>query len=559
MAIADDIDFDLTNMIMKRKAAAGTTVYTANAVYSYCQDTFDELDHMSYDPPMEAATPTSYSMINGWYIQEELTKYIDGGAIQTVGYTDEIRTLICGSPSWVNFITTDVGTLLTGAVTTDTGTVLDYDNTNYKVWIRMIDSGDTFDNPAENYSCTGTGAGLSTAISTTGEHVFANPYTLGTLEGTPDIYIFQDNVKITSWWAAGHFDVLIKVMESDVDIDSKAITVFCRTWTDLFDNFYIVLTTAGQNAVPVNTKNDAGNQTAVGTIEDYTDGTLATVAISFNFTSPFQYDIGDGNGDQDYNVQIDCNGQLLSIVYEVMKWWTRDGSTTQLEQDTDSNFIDGEEYRYAKNTYSEEKASPLGTRPGSKLFGARGVYFTNLHANDVQAFQLIDAGGTTRDPPNYQSFLLEGLTSGWRCAIFLAVAGKPDKDQYNIKATQADVGYIDIDETIPVDTPTSGTIIVRDSITGTEYVYAYTSYSGDRFTISGTTGVSFQTADTVFVPYIYEEASGANVSESVVYVSDRAIVVKVRLAGKKPYITTGTFGSTGYSLLVNLNDDPQYA
>lgn len=558
MAIADDIDFNLTYKIMKRASGAGATVYSANAVYSYCQDTFDELTHMSYEVPMEAATPTSYSMINGWYIQEELTQYIDGGAIQTDGYTDEVRTLICGSPSWVSFASTDIGLTLTGGTTTDTGYVLDYDNTHYKIWVRMVDSGDTFDDPAETYSCGGTGSALSTAISTTGETIFANPYTLGTLEGTPDIYVFQDNVKITSWWAAGHFDILIKVTESGVDIDSKSITAFCRTWTDLFDNFYIVLTTAGQNAVPINTADDASNTDTEANIEDYTDGTTASVAISFNFTSPFQYDVGDGAGDQDYNVQIDCDGQLLSKVYEVMKWWTRDGSTTQLEQDTDSNFIDGEEYRYAKNSYAEVKTSPLGTKPGAKLFGARAVYFINLHANDVQAFQLIDADGNIRIPPNYQSFALSGLASGDRCTIWLASAGEVDKNQYNIKATQADVAYIDIDQTIPNDTPSAGTVIVRDSITGTEYIYTYTSWTGDRFTISGTTGVSFQTADTVFVPYIYEQSTGASVSESVVYVSDRDILVKVRVAGYKPFVTTGTFESTGYSLLVNLADDPQY-
>jgi len=560
MAIADDIIFDLTNKIMKRDGGAGATVYSANAVYSYCQDTFDELDHMSYVPPMEAATPTSYTMINGWYIQEELTHFIDGGAIQTNGYTDEIRTLICSVTSWVNFITTDVGLLLTGDGTSDTGYILDYDNNAYKIWVRMVDSGDTFDDADEGYTSSGTGVGQSVAISTTGEHVFANPYSLGTLEGTPDIYVFQDSEKISSWWAAGHFDILIKVTESDVDIDSKAITVFCRIFSDEYTNFYIVLTTAGQNAVPLETADDPSNQTAEATIEDYQDGDTANVDISFNFSAPFQYDIGDGNGDQDYNVQIDCDGVLLSIVYEVCKYWTQDGATGKtFKTNTDGSDLDGEEYRYADDSYPEVKKYPLGSYVGGKFYGARGVYFINLHGNDAQAFQLIDAGGTTRDPPNYQSFILSGLASGDRCTIFKANAGLVDKTQYNIKAVQGDVAYVDIDESIPNDTPTAGTVIVKDSITGTEYPFTYTSWSGDRFTITGTTGESFQTADTVFVPYIYEQSAGASVSEAVVYVSDRDLIIDVRVAGFKPYTTLGTFDSGGYSLLVNLADDPQYA
>ncbi len=559
MAIVDDIEFDLTNLIMKRKSGGSATVYSANAVYSHAQDVFDELSHFSYDEPCTAQTPTSYTMVYGWYIQEELTQYIDGGAIQTSGYLDETRTLICDTSGWTNFVSGDIGNTVTGSVTGDTGTILDYDNTAHKVWVRMDAAGDLFDNATENYTQSGTGAGTATSISTTGETVFANPYTLGTLEGTPDIYVFQNGSKLSSWWSAGHFDILIKVAESGVDIDSKSITVFCRAWTDLYDNFYIVLTTAGQNAVPLGTSDDLNNQTVVGTVEDYQDGTLATVAIGFNFTAPYSYDIGDGNGVQPYNVQIDCDGQSLAMVYEVCKYWNRDGSTKQLEQDTDSNFVDGEEYRYAKSTYAEVKPSPLGTFAGGKFFAARGVYFIDLHADDVQAFQLIDANGVSRSPPNYQSFAITGLVSGDRVAIFPESAGAVDKTQYDIKTTQsAGVAYVDVSVAIPSDTPAAGTVIVRDSVTGVEDVYAYTSWSGDRFTITGVTSNAYQSADGVFVPYIYEQATTASVSESVIYVSDRNIIAKFRLAGYKPWVTTGVFVATGYSVKADRTVDPQY-
>lgn len=559
MAIADDVDFDLTNLIVKRKSGAGATVYSANALYSFIQDTFDELPMFTYDVPASAQTPTSNSIIAKWYIQEELTKYLMGGAIQTSGYIDEIRTLHCQSGGWTNFVAGDVGNTLTGSVTGDTGKILDYDNTARKIWIRMDAAGDLFDNATESYTQSGTGAGTANAISTTGEHIFANPYSLGTLEGTPAIYIFQNDEKITSWWAAGHFDILIKIRESGVDIDSKNITALCRVFSDYYDHFPITLTTAGQNAVPLGTADDLDNQTAVGTVEDYQDGTLASIAIAFGFTTPYQYDIGDGNGNQPYNVQVDCNAQRLSMVYEVLKYWCRDGSTKQLEQDTDSNFVDGQEYRYAKNTYAEKKTSPLGTFAGGSIYGARGVYFTNLHADDAQAFQLIDNNGVVRNPPNYQSFAFTGLASGDRTTIFLESGGAVDKTQYNIKATQiVGVGYIDIGVSIPTDTPTSGTVFVKDSVTGVEDVYAYTAWSGDRFTITGVTSNAYQVADNVFVPYIYEQSTGAAVSEAVVYVSDRNIIAKFRRAGKKPWSTTGVFGATGYSVKADRADDPQY-
>jgi len=557
MAILDDISFDLTNKILSRSASPSSTVYSVQALYSAIQDYFDELARMDDEVPMSAQTPTSYTMINGWYIQEALTKYLDGGAIQTSGYDAEIHTLILDG-TYVNAITTDIGKTVTDD-STGVGELLDYDNTAQKWWIRIGSATVIADNSVMAIT-SGTGAGTAAGASVEGETIFANPYTLGTLEGTPAIYLFQNGEKLTSWCADGHFDILIKVREASVDIDGKAITVFCRTWTDLYDNFEITLTTAGQNAVPLGTSNDLNNQTVVGTVEDLQDGTTATVAIDFAFTTPFSYDIGDGNGAQNYSVQIDCDSQTLGNVYEVCKYWTRATSTKQLEQDADGTFVDGEEYRYADADWAEVKASPLGTFAGGKFFGARGVYFTNLAGADAQNFVLVDNAGTTRYPPNYQAFTVSGTVSGDRVAVFPASAGEVNKSQYTIKATQSlGVGYVDINTTIPNDTPTSGTVIVVDSVTGSEDIYTYTSRSSDRFTLSGTTSAEYTTADHVYVPYIYEEATGTSVSEtSTIYVSDKAVITRVRKAGILPFETTGTYSSTGYSATAIRTTDSIY-
>jgi hypothetical protein len=421
----------------------------------------------------------------------------------------------------------------------------------------MVDSGDEFDSSTEDYTQAGTGDSTAVAVSTTGTTIFANPYTLGTLEGTPEIYIFQAGEKITSWWSAGHFDILIKVRETGVDIDSKQITVFCRTWTDLFDNFSIILTTAGQNAVPLGTFNDLNNQSSEGDVEDLQDGTTATIAIGFNFTAPYSYDIGDGNGAQDYNVQIDCDGQTLDDVYEVCKFWTRDGSLKQLEQDTDSNFVDGEEYRYAKNTYTQAKASPLGTFAGGKFFGARGVYFINLNGADAQNFILIDAAGTTRYPPNYQAFAVYGVVSGDRVAVFLDDGtGEVNKAQYSLDGANPE-NTITVSGSIPNDTPSVGTIIVVDDDLS-EIAYAYSAWSGSNFTVTISASV-YSGTETAYVPYIYKESTGTSVSEtSTIYVSDRAVIAKVRKAGILPFVTTGTYGSTGYSATAIRTTDSIY-
>ena len=554
MAIADDVDVDLTNLIIKRDAAASTTVYSVNALYSYLMDVFDELTHMDDPVPMSAQTPTSYTMINAWYIQEELILYLGGGAIQTSGYDDEIRTLIAGSSGWTNYIAGDIGNTITGSVTGDTGELLDYDNTNYKLWIRMDAAGDLFDNATENYTQSGTGAATATAVSTTGEMIFANPYTLGTLEGTPQLYIYQDGSKIpnSSWFSTGHFDVLVKVTESDVDIDSKKITVFCRNWTDLYDHFEITLTTAGQNAVPLGSSDDLNNTSTGGDVEDLQDGTVATIAIDFAFTTPFSYDIGDGNGAQDYEVQIDCDSRPLSDVYEVWKYWCRAGSNKQLETNADSQFVNGEAYDSADTgVYSNVKQCPLGTYAGGKAFGARSVYFINLNAADAQNFQLIDKAGVTRNPPNYQAFGVTGLVAGDRVAIFEDTGsgnGVVDKSQHTMTVQGIGVGTVTVASAITTDTPTSGTVIIVESTTGAEEVLAYTSYTGAVFTLSGVTANAYDGSDTAYVPYIYETASGTSANETTtIYTSDKYVVCRVRLKSILPFETTGTYGSTGYS------------
>ena len=74
--------------------------------------------------------------------------------------------------------------------------------------------------------------------------------------------------------------------------------------------------------------------------------------------------------------------------------------------------------------------------------------------------------------------------------------------EYNIKTDQsAGVLYIDIDESIPVGTPATGSLFVIDSITGTEDSMAYSSYSGDRFVVAATSN-AYQALDTVELPYL---------------------------------------------------------
>ena len=168
---------------------------------------------------------------------------------------------------------------------------------------------------------------------------------------------------------------------------------------------------------------------------------------------------------------------------------------------------------------------------------------------------MIDNAGTTRNPPNYQSFSVTGVVSGDRVAIYLASAGEVDKAQYTLNGANG-LNEITVTGSIPVDTPTTGTIFVVDD-DNTEIGYAYTSWTGSVFTVT-ISAATYAGTETAYVPYLYAQSGGTSVTDSVIYVSDRAVIARVRKAGIIPFETAGTFSSTGYSAAAIRTTDSIY-
>lgn len=530
--IQDDFSIDYVGKRIYH--SSGTTVYSANELYSWLLDTYDELGQMDDDVPMSAQTPTEYTLINGWYMDDESFKFLDGGAIKTVGWASEIHVVGFASAGYTSAVSGDIGKMVNddGA---DFGTLLAYDNTLRKWWIRT-GSATTMASGSAVTIDSGTGAGTTDVISATGENLWANPYSLGTIESGSELYIEQNGSILTAWWAAGHIDVLVKVKEAGTEIDGAVITVFTRELSDSYDQYEVDLSAGGRLPIPLATANDLNNQTAAGTIEDWQDGTVATVAIAFG---TYAADVSGNGVNENYKVQIDCDSQPIENVYEVLKYWTRRGTSTTL------NSVNGAIYRSADPTYTEVKACPLGTFAGGKFFGARGVYLTNVHGDDIQAYQLIDADGNTVTPPNLQAFQVNGLVSGDRVAVFKAATGAVDKEQFSLDGANT-LNTITVTGSIPQDTPATGTIIVVDD-DGSETSYAYSAWSGSAFTVT-ISADTYAGTETAYVPYILEEASTTSVSEAVTYVSNRDVITRVRKKGILPFETTGVFGATGYSV-----------
>ena len=253
-------------------------------------------------------------------------------------------------------------------------------------------------------------------------------FTIGAPTAGTQIAVFQNDVEITPWWDTDNIDVLIKVKSAGTFIQSDNVSgtptdggiwLYTRKLGDFYNHGFVDLS-AGRAPIGLDTAIDTDNQTLEATIQGWYD------AVGFTITfGTVSRDLNNGSGAVNYDVEIDCNGQAMTEVYEVLKLATQYGETTALNGDG------GQEYRSAnEGTYAEIKAAPFGTIAGGVVYGARGVWFTNYLAAD---FVLIDASGTTQSPPNLQK-VNANHPSLVGCNILVAEssAGAIIKNQYTI-------------------------------------------------------------------------------------------------------------------------------
>lgn len=537
MAIGDDFTLDYTAKTIRH--TSGATVYAVNALYSWLMDVFDELAALDDEVPMSAQTPTAYTLINGWFLDNESAKYLSGGAIATIGhdgatYADGVRLLTFAAGGYVNAVAGDLGLPAVGGTTGDSGILLAYDNTLRRWWVRTDALGDAFD-VAEAITITGgTGAGTTSGASTTGESLWANIYTLGSIESGTAIYVAQNGSVLTSWWTAGHLDILVKVKEAGAEIDSGVIYVFAREWGDTFDWFSADLTAGGRTAIPLATQADLNNTTL--------EATVAAYGITVSFGSYTADKSGDGVN-ENYAVQIDLTSTYtLAQAYEYLKYITRRTAAGLL------NGVEGQQYRYANAAYTPVKAAPFGTFAGGKFFGARGIYIVNYLAADANNFQLIDADGNTINPPTTVALAINSVVSGDRVAMFRlsGAGGTIVTNEYTLNGIHAiGAGTVVVNEAIKADTPASGVIRIEG------YRYAYASYvaATKTFTLTGTLAEQHASGATCYVPFVDEQASSTSVSKSVTYPSaDVPVLVRVRRKGILPFEVEGTITSSGLTV-----------
>jgi hypothetical protein len=152
-------------------------------------------------------------------------------------------------------------------------------------------------------------------------------------------------------------------------------------------------------------------------------------------------------------------------------------------------------------------------------------------------------------------------TSGTTADVFGPVSNAVNLRQLTLNGTLsgAAVTAVVVNETIPSDTPSTGTIRVERA-NGAYSLHPYSAWATSTFTITAHdfSTINATTLDNVFISYIDTVAASATETFTSVYSADRSLFIRVRDGGVTPiktFETTGTLGSAGGSSTANRISD----
>ncbi len=266
--------------------------YTLNELYSAMQNLQDEPAQSDDGTAFFADTPVEYTIgkidsgdNDPFYITFELMQRIKGGSLRTSGWAhinaSNIGIVIVKGTN-VTMDGDDLGYTVTGG-TDGSGTLLEIisDGTDEYLVIRpdSFATADEFLATAQTITSTEAGAATFTqggAAQTTGDMIWANLYSIGTIDPEVHLYVYQGarattdasirvysvNSVIQDYWANGHFDICVPIKEYDsatwANIDNGYMRVFARKGGDLFSSFEVATSTTsgGRNPIPLQTSLD---------------------------------------------------------------------------------------------------------------------------------------------------------------------------------------------------------------------------------------------------------------------------------------------------------------
>jgi hypothetical protein len=227
-----------------------------------------------------------------------------------------------------------------------------------------------------------------------------------------------------------------------------------------------------------------------------------TFGLAFSQQSPADYSVFIEGG------SIYEAGRSLSDIYAYVQYRLRDGvdaATTSVftSNGTAVTLVAAEEYLRADPTYAFVKPAPYGTLAGGVFFGAQAVWVEGMDANDANNIRLTDAAALPQQPFASVNVVVSNTRVDDVITVFLedGTSGLPDKSQFTSHATNNVLSgsTFEMDAALPTDTPSSGTLFVRDVSADEEHRYRYDSFSGAILTLAaevtgtataGTTGVT---------------------------------------------------------------------
>ena len=447
----------------------------------------------------------------------------------------------------------------------------------------------------------------------------------GTVAVPMPIKVLQNHTVLTSHWGNGKNQtdsttlarIMVKGRSGGADIDNLIVNGRLDTWGHTFAGWETKLE-LGEAQAPMSSSADPQNTTTLGTVQAYTiaksegynllnldnqgvkpylgewsyapegnkkalyefvkslltDTTAETLyGVSGALWTGRIYDvvIASGSGTHVQNETVSWTGGTGNLVGVD----DLDGTTTSrlffhlntgvAPSDTDTITGAGAATAIVSGTPAtlSTHVNHLGQFTGSWI-AAYGIGFASAEVTSADSFKDLD--GNIVNPPNNVpiSGTVECVDAGDVAHVMLAkkhdTLGSPEYDTYSAVGGTSGDAFIDVDA-IASDVPQAGYVgVLRTGTTAREY-YEYTSWSGVRFTLSGTISGDITATDPAHVAIFYEAAAGGGttktVSNSLIYTSNIAVVGWVRQGDETApdvwQAISGTIGSAGYSFAVDLS------
>ena len=223
-----------------------TSTRTLNELYSAVQAAADNLEQMDNPVPLRADTPDIYRLINQAFIDDASVERLTGGSLFSNGWiegsTEHIKIIGLDSSSQTLFTVHDIGRTIVGAVTGDTGTLLDYNHNRTDgsaggvAWIRPTDpasGGDDFDNGTEGYSIQGDDFGQVWQVDVSSTAFSDQTSNANSTGATNDWVLFPASEQIGDYAAFGFGQEFSKlVFRSSAGTSGSGGAVAWEYWSD---------------------------------------------------------------------------------------------------------------------------------------------------------------------------------------------------------------------------------------------------------------------------------------------------------------------------------------